>query len=259
MRTVVTAGRAVVFSGFTVAVSLGALLVFPVPFLRSFAYAGIGVVAMAVIAAVIVLPAMLAALGDRVEQPRHPRPAPRGVRRPPAGAVPLVPHRPVRDEAAGHHRRRAHLAAARSSARRSCASPPAPPTTGCCPPAPGPARSATRCAPTTPRRTSPRWPWCSPRAAPTTPQLEAYAIALSTTEGVSRVDTATGVYVQGVKLTDAAIITDRYRTDGRAVGVGGAVGRAAVTRRREAHRRRAGRGRRPCPSSSAAPPRSSST
>lgn len=48
------------------------LLVFPVPFLRSFAYAGIGVVAMAVIAAVVVLSAMLAALGDRVDSlPPH--------------------------------------------------------------------------------------------------------------------------------------------------------------------------------------------
>ena len=67
-RTVATAGRSVVFSGLTVAVSLGALLVFPLPFLRSFAYAGIPVVALAVLGSVIVLPAVLAMLGDRVDR-----------------------------------------------------------------------------------------------------------------------------------------------------------------------------------------------
>ena len=67
VRTVATAGRAVVFSGLTVAISLGALLVFPLPFLRSFAYAGIPVVGLAVVGSVVVLPAVLAAAGDRVD------------------------------------------------------------------------------------------------------------------------------------------------------------------------------------------------
>ena len=67
VRTVGTAGRAVVVSGLTVALSIGALLVFPIAFLRSFAYAGIPVVALAVIGAVVVLPALLAMLGDRVD------------------------------------------------------------------------------------------------------------------------------------------------------------------------------------------------
>ncbi len=44
-----------------------ALLVFPIAFLRSFAYAGIPVVALAVAGAVVVLPALLALLGDRVD------------------------------------------------------------------------------------------------------------------------------------------------------------------------------------------------
>jgi RND superfamily putative drug exporter len=66
VRTVATAGRAVFFSGFTVAVSLSALLVFPIAFLRSFAYAGIPVVALAVFGAVVLLPAGLAVLGDRI-------------------------------------------------------------------------------------------------------------------------------------------------------------------------------------------------
>ena len=68
IRTVRTAGRTVVYSGITVAISLSALLVFPQFFLRSFAYAGIATVVLSVIAAVVVLPAALAALGTRVDR-----------------------------------------------------------------------------------------------------------------------------------------------------------------------------------------------
>jgi RND superfamily putative drug exporter len=66
-RTMQTAGRTVLFSALTVGLSLAALLVFPVFFLRSFAYAGIGVVALATLAALILLPAMLTLLGKRVD------------------------------------------------------------------------------------------------------------------------------------------------------------------------------------------------
>jgi RND superfamily putative drug exporter len=65
-HTVQTAGRTVIYSGATVAASLLALLVFPVDYLRSFAYAGVAVVVVACSAAVIVLPALLSWLGDRV-------------------------------------------------------------------------------------------------------------------------------------------------------------------------------------------------
>ena len=68
VETVRTAGRTVAFSGFTVAVSLAALLVFPVAFLRSFAYAGVGVVLLAAFTSVTFLPALLALLGHRVEK-----------------------------------------------------------------------------------------------------------------------------------------------------------------------------------------------
>jgi RND superfamily putative drug exporter len=68
VRTVETAGRTVLFSGLTVAISLAALLVFPMYFLRSFAYAGIAVVALALVGAIVVLPAMLAALGPRIDR-----------------------------------------------------------------------------------------------------------------------------------------------------------------------------------------------
>ena len=67
VRTVRTAGRTVVFSAATVAISLSALLVFNQSFLRSFAYAGVAVAAIAAIASVVVLPAVLAALGHRVD------------------------------------------------------------------------------------------------------------------------------------------------------------------------------------------------
>ena len=68
VRTVRTAGRTVIFSAVTVAVSLAAMLVFPLAFLRSFAYAGIAVVALAAVGAVVVLPALLAVLGHRVDK-----------------------------------------------------------------------------------------------------------------------------------------------------------------------------------------------
>jgi RND superfamily putative drug exporter len=57
----------VIFSASTVAISLAALLVFPMYFLKSFAYAGIAVVFMAALGAVVILPAILAALGPRVD------------------------------------------------------------------------------------------------------------------------------------------------------------------------------------------------
>ncbi|MEV7289582.1 MMPL family transporter [Streptomyces sp. NPDC093252] len=82
--TLRTAGRTVLFSALTVAVSLAAMLLFPMYFLRSFAYAGIAVVLLAAAAALILLPAALVLLGHRVNaldlrrmlrRGRPPRPA----------------------------------------------------------------------------------------------------------------------------------------------------------------------------------------
>jgi putative drug exporter of the RND superfamily len=70
--TMATAGRTVLFSAATVAVALLALLVFPLYFLRSFGYAGIAVVALAATGALVVLPALLAVLGRRVDRFRLP-------------------------------------------------------------------------------------------------------------------------------------------------------------------------------------------
>jgi RND superfamily putative drug exporter len=72
VRSVQTAGRTIVFSGATVVAALAMLLIFPMYFLRSFAYAGMGVVLISVAAAVVVLPALLAVLGRRVNSGRLP-------------------------------------------------------------------------------------------------------------------------------------------------------------------------------------------
>jgi RND superfamily putative drug exporter len=72
VRSVQTAGRTIVFSGATVVAALAVLLIFPLYFLRSFAYAGIGVVLISMVAAVVVLPALLAVLGRHVNSGRLP-------------------------------------------------------------------------------------------------------------------------------------------------------------------------------------------
>jgi RND superfamily putative drug exporter len=72
LGTVRTAGRTIAFSAATVAAALAALLVFPLYFLRSFAYAGIGVVAIAALSALIIMPALLTVLGHRVNAAKLP-------------------------------------------------------------------------------------------------------------------------------------------------------------------------------------------
>jgi len=84
-RTVATAGRTVAVSGVTVALALTSLMLFPVDFLRSMGYGGVATVAVDVLAALTVLPALLGVLGHRVNALRIRR----SVRR------------PVRDEASG--------------------------------------------------------------------------------------------------------------------------------------------------------------
>jgi RND superfamily putative drug exporter len=68
VKTVTTAGRTVFFSGLTVALVLASMILFPQYFLKSFAYAGVGVVLFAVLASMIALPAVLALLGHRVDK-----------------------------------------------------------------------------------------------------------------------------------------------------------------------------------------------
>ncbi|MGW1211549.1 MMPL family transporter [Streptomyces sp. NPDC002499] len=71
-RTVATAGRTVAFSAATVAAALAALLVFPQYFLRSFGFAGVGVVAIAALSTLFVMPSLLYVLGHRVNSGRLP-------------------------------------------------------------------------------------------------------------------------------------------------------------------------------------------
>ncbi|AYG78338.1 Trehalose monomycolate exporter MmpL3 [Streptomyces hundungensis] len=71
-RTVHTAGRTVAFSASTVAAALAALLVFPQYFLRSFGFAGVGVVAIAAVSALFVMPPLLVVLGHRVNKGQMP-------------------------------------------------------------------------------------------------------------------------------------------------------------------------------------------
>nr|BFE83931.1 hypothetical protein GCM10020093_065320 [Planobispora longispora] len=67
VRTMATAGRTVAFSGLTVATSLCGLLLFPQMFLRSLGLGAAAVVLVAMAAALIVLPALLAVLGPKVD------------------------------------------------------------------------------------------------------------------------------------------------------------------------------------------------
>ena len=89
VRTMCTAGRTVLFSAVTVALSLSALLLFPMYFLKSFAYSGIATVAFAAAAAVIVTPAAIVALGPRLDALDIRRLVRRVLRRPEPAAKPV--------------------------------------------------------------------------------------------------------------------------------------------------------------------------
>ena len=67
-KTVATAGKTVFYSGLTVVITLAALMLFPLMYLKSFGYAGVTVVVMAVLGALIALPALLAILGKRIDK-----------------------------------------------------------------------------------------------------------------------------------------------------------------------------------------------
>ncbi|WP_374021645.1 MMPL family transporter [Mycobacterium sp. HNNTM2301] len=89
VRTMCTAGRTVLFSATTVALSMVTMVLFPMYFLKSFAYAGVAVVALAAGAAVVVTPALIVLFGDRLDSlnvrrlirrlAARPEPAPRPI------------------------------------------------------------------------------------------------------------------------------------------------------------------------------------
>jgi putative drug exporter of the RND superfamily len=68
-RAMETAGRAVVFSGTTVAIGLLALIALPLPFLRSVGYGGMLIPLISVIVASTLLPVVLSKLGSRLDWP----------------------------------------------------------------------------------------------------------------------------------------------------------------------------------------------
>jgi RND superfamily putative drug exporter len=67
-QTVATAGKTVFYSGITIVITLAALMLFPQMFLKSFGYAGVTVVIMAVLGSLVALPALLAILGHHVDK-----------------------------------------------------------------------------------------------------------------------------------------------------------------------------------------------
>jgi putative drug exporter of the RND superfamily len=69
-RAMATAGRAVLFSGLTVAIGLLALVLLPIPFLRSVGYGGMLIPLVSVLVAVTLLPVLLAGVGRRIDWPR---------------------------------------------------------------------------------------------------------------------------------------------------------------------------------------------
>jgi uncharacterized membrane protein YdfJ with MMPL/SSD domain len=66
IRTMATAGRSVLFAATTVALSMSVMVLFPMYFLKSFAYAGIATVAFVAVAAIVVTPAAIVLLGPRL-------------------------------------------------------------------------------------------------------------------------------------------------------------------------------------------------
>ncbi len=70
-RAMETAGRAVVFSGTTVAIGLLAMVALPVPFLRSMGYGGMLIPLVSTLVAITLLPVVMSTLGHRLDWPHR--------------------------------------------------------------------------------------------------------------------------------------------------------------------------------------------
>ena len=153
LRTMATAGRTVLFSAVTVALSMVSMVLFPMYFLKSFAYAGVAAVAFAALAAVVVTPAAIALLGERLDAWDVRRlvrrllgraePQPR-----PVEQLVLLPIGQSRDAPRHSDRAGGHRTCWSFWVRRSSASSGAIPTTGCCRSRPRRANWVIRCAAT---------------------------------------------------------------------------------------------------------------
>ncbi|OMC54096.1 hypothetical protein A5745_20510 [Mycobacterium sp. IS-2888] len=67
IRTMATSGRTVLFSAVTVALSMSATALFPMYFLKSFAYAGVATVGFVATASIVITPAAIVLLGPRLD------------------------------------------------------------------------------------------------------------------------------------------------------------------------------------------------
>ena len=70
VETMTHAGRSVIVSGSTVAVGLLSMVILPLPFIRSIGIGGMLIPAVSVVAAITLLPALLATLGTRINSVR---------------------------------------------------------------------------------------------------------------------------------------------------------------------------------------------
>jgi RND superfamily putative drug exporter len=93
MRTMATSGRTVLFSAVTVALSMSATALFPMYFLKSFAYAGVATVAFVATASIVITPAAIVLLGPRLDALDVRRLLRRALRRAKGGPDPV--HKPV--------------------------------------------------------------------------------------------------------------------------------------------------------------------
>ena len=212
-RTVRTAGKTIAFSALTVAASLSALLVFPLTFLKSFAYAGVAVAAIAGISAVVVLPALLAVLGHRVNalsiRRKPPKPVDQGMwhrvamgvmKRPwPIAigtvALLLVLGSPFLGIKLGLPDDRV---LPRSATSRQVVDTLRTEFSG---------EDANALQVVVPDTTSVGTGATADRA------ISAYATELSSLPGVARVDARTGIYLKGQRIPAEGALTDRFRAD----------------------------------------------
>ena len=216
VRTVETAGRTVAVSALTVAISLSALLVFPLYFLRSFAFAGVGVTVVAALTSVVALPAVLSLVGRRVDSltvfRRRPAPAAgrsgfwhrtaeRVMRRPVLVSVSVVtlllilgaPFLGVRF-GTGDERVLPRSSPARQATERLRTD------------------FASDEAEAFPVVVSPTA--ATVGGAVTDRQVDAYAGGLSAIDGVERVDAPTGRYIDGIRVLPTDATLSAYRRDG---------------------------------------------
>jgi RND superfamily putative drug exporter len=215
VRSVETAGRTVAISALTVAAALSALLVFPMFFLRSFAYAGIAVVLLAMATSIITLPAMLAVVGRRIDSRRARR---RAEQASTAGRVYVPGHGFWHQVATTVMRRPIPIALGATAALLLLGAPFLRLSTGL---------PDERALPTSAqsRQVSERiddgfdgdsgeaFPIVAESADPTGPELAAFASEVSTLESVARVDGPAGTWEGGNRVAEATTASERFATE----------------------------------------------